>query len=178
MPLDRGVWQPNANGNIKVPCERYDEIVAGTSHDWVEVSSPEDGVQSLPNSGTQYTADDPDSPRIRYRVSLPNSGTWRLFARRSAPGGGADNTSYVSIDGEAASELGHTVSAFWGYIRDVSVASSGTTSVEFQMREDGAILHDFVLTQDGLLDAAGAESEPESTLTPDSTPTRRRNRAA
>ena len=88
--------------------------------------------------------------QVSFSINIPQSGTYALWARTIAPGGGSDSF-YVTRNNATIliKEWGVPQSTTWKWnkVNNVSI-SAGGFSLQFRQREDGTQLDQIILTND------------------------------
>ena len=144
--------------------ESFTGNVAQGGNSWVSdtASSPSNGQarRADPNTGTARTTGyTTTSPRLDYRVSFTQTGTYNVWLRGRATGStvGNDDSVHAGLDGVAVTSglymNGYTGAFTWRRSRDggvnatINVASPGIHTFNLWMREDGFAIDKIVLNK-------------------------------
>ena len=88
--------------------------------------------------------------QVRYSIDIPQSGTYALWARTTAPTAGSDSF-YVTRNNNSVliKEWSGSLSTTWQWNKVANLSlSAGTLSLEFRQREDGTQLDRLILSND------------------------------
>ena len=164
LVADPGATGPyiEVDGMVVMEAENFDSNTA-TSHAWLETTSEADfsgtgAMVSDPNNGTLYKKNAiASSPHMTYDIDFTNTGSYVVWMRVFAAGGG-DNTIHGGLNGTpTASKMETTTFGAWTWInvntknavQSLGVTAAGVNVFDIWMRHDGMIVDKIVLTTDG-----------------------------
>ncbi len=135
-------------------CE-YGSDVAEDSNWTLETNFSNYTGQGYMESGPDIkvkTGDTTLGPHLKYNLSLPNTGSYHIWIRMSAPDGGGDSI-HVGLNGIAMTfggvGLSTSPNADWNWeMITVNVTSPGLNQLDIWMREDGVRIDSLVITDD------------------------------
>jgi CubicO group peptidase (beta-lactamase class C family) len=109
--------------------------------------------------------------QVTFSIGIPQSSTYALWARTIAPNTGSDSF-YVMRDSTLLKEWTAPLSTSWTWNKIANLSlTTGTVSISFRQREDGAKLDQILLTNDlGLVPGSGNQL-PSVNAGPDQTVT-------
>jgi glucose/arabinose dehydrogenase len=156
-------YRPDATGAVVIEAEDADGSAAGGNRTWVHNAGKSGfagtgAMRAEPNTGvtrdTNFTA---NSPRLDYRVTFEQAGTYYVWVRGRAASA-TDNSVHVGLDGAAVATADRIngLPANYGWINQtidgpvatLVIDTPGVHTVNLWMREDGAIVDRLLLTPD------------------------------
>ncbi len=164
-------WKANADGDVVIPAaaafenspyasatSRYTD---STLYYWEPVEEYGGGAKNLPDNGTQWSSGIgyENAPQLSYSFYIDEPGTYYLYMLTSFPGTGS-NSVMACIDNDRLAEWNIKSNKDMGrwYGGNDGEGKDGLVSFEIEepglhtltvcAREDGVVLHQFVLSQD------------------------------
>ncbi len=147
-----------SNGIIDIQAEAFHALQTPGRHTWQRQGEL---MHALPDRDTnQNTGYVTKSPRLDYRVNLPQAGTYHVWVRGKAAGSARNSSDsvHVGLNGRAVSSsdringfgtsVGWTNKTMDGSVAKINVGSAGTHTLNIWMREDGFAFDQLVLTMD------------------------------
>lgn len=169
--------------------ESAQEAIAGVDHAWSPSSDRDDFagdgyVVASPDSGDYVVPEEiATSPELRFSVAFAEPGTYVVWVRGWATGGG-DNSVHLGLDEQGATTAANITgvavdSWFWNNRRDdggvatLEVTEAGVQTVRVWMREDGFSLDRLILTTDAdyVPDGKGPRPSPRVEIGSTAAPT-------
>jgi len=161
------------DGQVTIEAEAAQESIARGDDSWA-VASDQPGyngegfVAAGPDTRDSVLADYAESsPQLRFTVDVPTPGTYTLWLRGSAPGGGSDSIHY-GLDGVGLTSRYGTTGfgdGPWTWVAGqvaVVIDAPGAHVVELWMREDGLRLDSLILSSDPDFVPGGAGTPAEA----------------
>lgn len=156
-------YRPDANGMVVIEAEDADGSAAAGNRAWEHAATRAGfagtgAVRAMPNNGanrdTNFTT---NSPRLDYRVTFEQAGTYSVWVRGRGPST-ADDSVHVGLDGASETtadrvtglpaNYGWTRKTVDGPVATLTIDTPGIHTVNLWMREDGAIVDRLLLTPD------------------------------
>ena len=161
----RVVHAADGDGNIAVEAEAYQSRVDRGGRRWefgadLAGATGAGHVRAVPDDGTLHNAGADaaaSGPALGYDVEFPAAGRWYVFVRGESADA-AGNSLHVGLNGTpqaGGEDVDFAAAAGWqwnGNLHHVDVPAAGTHELNLWMREDGAAVDRFVLTQDADFD--------------------------
>ncbi len=171
-----------SGGQVVMEAEHYTDYFPGTAsfanYSWVSDSSAADASGGIhmfasPNSGG-YALADTESPKMGWFVNVSTGGTYYVWVRRAAQGGG-DDSCQIMMDGGSPIEWSYGGGSTFDWVKASNTFSLGKGAHIFKvgMREDGARVDKIILTTSSSYTPSGlgpAESQVSGTLPDNPTP--------
>lgn len=166
------VFRQPSDGLLCIEAEHFTSLTEAGGHAWQPVKEPagfegEGAMGALPNNTTIWMTDYVGkSPRMDFSVEFTRTGAHYLWVRASGATD-ADNSVHAGLDGTAVgglSGLTWNPTKAWTWankkmdqkVASFTVSTAGPHTINFWIREDGAVIDRFVITPDPKWSPKGA----------------------